>query len=123
MMTTRDPAYSTYYSVLFALLIGLNILTVIWSYADAERRGKSGCLVALLVCLFPWPLGWIIWLIFRPGDGAIKARGPHPTTQSVTSSVPFRATGPMMFCDVCGNRLIETDEGIVCPQCSSAEEL
>lgn len=32
---------------------------------DARRRGKSPVLVALLV-LFSFPLGVIIWLLFRP---------------------------------------------------------
>lgn len=44
-----------------ALVIGF----IIWAYGDAERRGKSGCLVLLLV-LLSFPLGLIIWLIFRP---------------------------------------------------------
>jgi hypothetical protein len=40
--------------------------SIVWAYHDAERRGKSGCLVALLVIFLTWPVGWIIWLIFRP---------------------------------------------------------
>jgi hypothetical protein len=36
-------------------------------------RGKSGCLVALLVFLVSWPAGLIIWLIFRPDE---KSVGP-----------------------------------------------
>jgi len=32
---------------------------------DARRRGKSPVLVTLLVILF-FPLGTIIWLVFRP---------------------------------------------------------
>ena len=40
--------------------------TVIWSFADARQRGKSGCLVALLVLLLVWPVGLIIWLLIRP---------------------------------------------------------
>ncbi len=42
------------------------VLSVIWAYGDAESRGKSGCLVALLVAFLAWPLGLLIWLIFRP---------------------------------------------------------
>ena len=33
---------------------------------DAERRGKSGCLVAILVFFLSWPLGLILWIVFRP---------------------------------------------------------
>ena len=37
-----------------------------WAADDARSRGKSGCLVALLVALLPWPLGLIAWRVFRP---------------------------------------------------------
>lgn len=49
-------------------LIALYIGTIIWAYGDAEKRGKSGCLVALLVFLATWPLGLIIWLLIRPQE-------------------------------------------------------
>ncbi len=42
----------------------------IWAYGDAEKRGKSGCLVALLVFLLAFPVGLIIWLIIRPEDNS-----------------------------------------------------
>ena len=48
------------------LILALMLWSVIWAYGDAERRGKSGCLVALIVLLVSWPLGLIIWLVFRP---------------------------------------------------------
>ena len=52
-----------------ALLILIPYLfSIFWSYSDAEARGKSGCLVALLVALVSWPIGLFLWLIFRPGD-------------------------------------------------------
>jgi hypothetical protein len=44
----------------------LPILSAFWAYDDAERRGKSGCLVALLVLFVSWPVGLILWLVFRP---------------------------------------------------------
>jgi hypothetical protein len=57
---------------LFWLLVALAglilyIWSIIWSYRDAERRGKPGWLVALLVALLSWPLSLIIWVLFRPG--------------------------------------------------------
>lgn len=48
--------------------IALFIWSVIWAYADAERRDKSGCLVALLVLFLSWLLGLIAWLVFRPEE-------------------------------------------------------
>lgn len=47
-------------------ILSLIIWSIIWAYSDAEKRGKSGCLVALLVFLLPWPVGLIIWLLIRP---------------------------------------------------------
>ncbi|RMH01308.1 MAG: hypothetical protein D6706_02015 [Chloroflexi bacterium] len=57
--------------LIFILCIGLPILflyvsSIIWAFFDARSRGKSGCLVALLVMFLSWPLGLIAWLIFRP---------------------------------------------------------
>ncbi|MCC9167440.1 hypothetical protein [Pontibacter harenae] len=56
---------------IFGLLLGLVILiiyiwSIVWSYKDAERRGKPGWLVALLVALLSWPISLILWLIIRP---------------------------------------------------------
>jgi hypothetical protein len=55
--------------IVLAFVLGMLALwlwSVVWAYGDAERRGKSGCLVALLVMLVSWPLGLLIWVIFRP---------------------------------------------------------
>lgn len=48
--------------VYFALVVW----TLIWTYRDANARGKSGCLVTLVVFLLSWPIGLLVWLIFRP---------------------------------------------------------
>lgn len=44
----------------------LYVYSAVWAYGDAEARGKPGCLVALLVLFFSWPLGLIFWVVFRP---------------------------------------------------------
>ena len=55
---------------LFALgcaLLGL-VLTVsllVWAYRDAERRGHSGVLVAILVAVTGF-VGALVWLLVRP---------------------------------------------------------
>lgn len=48
------------------VLVGLYIRSIIWAYDDAEARGKSGLLVAVIVLLFFWPSGLLLWLSFRP---------------------------------------------------------
>jgi hypothetical protein len=53
--------------LIFVLLfLGLLIWSLIWVYGDAERRGKSGCLVVLLVLLSSWPISLLLWIISRP---------------------------------------------------------
>lgn len=52
--------------LLGVVLLILYIWSVIWAYKDANRRGKSGWLVAIMVALLSWPLGLILWLLFRP---------------------------------------------------------
>ncbi len=51
-----------FFFVIFALLVW----SLIWVYQDAEKRGKSGILVALLVFLLEWPISLLVWLVFRP---------------------------------------------------------
>jgi len=53
-------------------IIIVYIWSIVWAYNDAEKRGKSGCLVALLVFLLTWPVGLIAGLVFRP-----ETRGPE----------------------------------------------
>jgi hypothetical protein len=53
-----------------AIVLGIMVWSLVWTYGDAERRGKSGCLVALLVALFSWPFSLLMWIVFRPEDGA-----------------------------------------------------
>jgi len=55
-------------ALLFVGFLVLYIWSIVWAYGDAERRGKSGCLVALLVIFLSWPLGLVAWLIFRPEE-------------------------------------------------------
>ncbi|WP_299700645.1 hypothetical protein [uncultured Pontibacter sp.] len=56
---------------LIGILIGMMLLvfvvwSVIWSYYDARRRGKSPWLVALMVLFMVWPVGLVLWLMLRP---------------------------------------------------------
>jgi len=63
------PTIQSIAGLLFALVIlGLYVWSIIWVYSDAENRGNSGCLVALLVMLLGWPIGLIAWIAFRPRE-------------------------------------------------------
>jgi hypothetical protein len=53
----------------FVLVVIAMMIRVIAN--DARRRGRSPVLVVLL-CLLSFPLGIIIWLIFRPAAPAPK---------------------------------------------------
>lgn len=60
---------------IFGMIVGLIILliyfwSIIWAYRDAEKRGKPGWLVAVIVALLAWPLGLLVWLLVRPSDSA-----------------------------------------------------
>lgn len=52
--------------ILVLLFLGLLICSLVWVYSDAERRGKSGCLVVLLVLLSSWPISLLLWIVSRP---------------------------------------------------------
>lgn len=54
------------FNIAIILIIVLYVWSIVWAYKDAEKRGKSGCLVALLVFFVTFPIGFIIWLVFRP---------------------------------------------------------
>ena len=47
-------------------LLGLFAWSIAWAYEDAESRNVPGFWIALLVALVSWPLGLLIWYIFRP---------------------------------------------------------
>ena len=51
--------------IVAAIYLLLTLLVLIWAMRDAESRGKSGCLVVLLILALHIP-GLIIWLLIRP---------------------------------------------------------
>ena len=60
--------------LLVALICIVYVYSIIWAYGDAEARRKPGCLVALLVAFLSWPLGLLLWIVFRPED---RRRGSY----------------------------------------------
>ena len=57
------------------------VWSIVWAYRDARGRGKPPVLVALLVALLPpWPLGALIWYVFRPSHPYyIRPHSHYPT--------------------------------------------
>ncbi len=67
---SNDDSGMAIVAVIIAVIVGLiffaiYIASIVWVYRDANRRGKSGILVALLVALVSWPIGLVVWLIVR----------------------------------------------------------
>ena len=50
-------------------IFGLYLWSAAWAYNDAKKRGKPPAFVALLVLLGAWPLGLLLWIVFRPDAG------------------------------------------------------
>lgn len=60
-------------SIIPLLILAIVLLSVLWAVGDARERGKSGFLVGLLVLLLqPWPLGLVLWLVFRPSSARLS---------------------------------------------------
>jgi hypothetical protein len=51
---------------LVVVMLGVLIGSLVWTYQDAEKRGKSGWLIVFMVFLCNWPFSLLIWLAFRP---------------------------------------------------------
>ncbi len=50
----------------FLVILGLLIWSLVWAYKDAEKRGKSGWIVVLMIFFLNWPTSLLVWLVFRP---------------------------------------------------------
>lgn len=61
-----EIAGSVVVAIVAVALCLLWIVSIVWAYHNAQSRGKSGCLVALLIIFLTWPVGFIAWLVFRP---------------------------------------------------------
>jgi RsiW-degrading membrane proteinase PrsW (M82 family) len=51
--------------LLLLLFVVIFTWSLIWVYEYAERLGKSGCLVVLIVLFFGWPISLLLWIVFR----------------------------------------------------------
>jgi serine/threonine protein kinase len=82
------------------------ISTLVWVYRDAERCGKPGILVALLVGLLFWPVGLLVWLILRQ--------------DYLAQALPGTAVPPLLppgNCPQCGRAMVPGSTQGLCPAC------
>lgn len=90
------------------LLSVIWLFVVVWVYRDAERRGMSGVLWALLVLVGNF-IGLLIYLIVRNDESAVQiAAGLTDSCPGCGKAVPQKFT----FCPHCGIRI-----KAVCPSC------
>jgi len=61
----------------------------VWVSGDADKRGRLGCLIAVLIFL-SWPWGLIAWLILRPQEQPLSLKVNKPTTLSVANESEAR---------------------------------
>jgi hypothetical protein len=76
-----DPTAATALGMVLNIVgLVIAILIVIFMYKDAEKRGKSGILWAIIGCLCGC-IGLIIWLIIRPPIQQAPPPGYYPPPQ------------------------------------------
>ena len=63
-----NPIFLIFIIPFILAIVGLLIWSLVWVYGDAEKRGKPGWLVVLLVLFVNWPFSLLIWLVFRPEE-------------------------------------------------------
>ena len=88
------------------LLLAAFIASIAWVYRDAERCGKPGILVALLVGLLFWPVGLLVWLILRQ--------------DYLAQALPSLAVPPLLppgNCPQCGRAMASSSTQGLCPAC------
>ncbi|WP_299758278.1 hypothetical protein [uncultured Pontibacter sp.] len=57
------------FGILFGLVLFVVYLwSIVWAYKDAEKRGKPGWIVAIVVAFLAWPIGLLLWILIRPNN-------------------------------------------------------
>jgi len=86
IVAPRGEGAAIYWMCALATILfgGAWLLLVVWSYVDAEARGMNGMLWAILVFVLGFPLGPVVYLVFRSSnpdsntDSATDAPAPSP---------------------------------------------
>ena len=102
-----------FYPLTFSFLSLLWVVLAVWVYRDAESRGMSGVLWALLVFIGNL-IGVLIYLIVRSERKPALAEGKTPV---VCPACGQTATSNFKFCPNCGKSLES-----VCPGCGKPAE-
>lgn len=53
------------WKILVGVMLILYPVSLIWAYRDAERRGKEGLLLTILVAV-TFVIGLVVWFVVRP---------------------------------------------------------
>jgi hypothetical protein len=102
----------TSYSIVSLALLVIWIFVIVWVYRDAERRGMSGILWALLVFIGNL-IGLLIYLIVRSSNGsAEKEVAPSQPSSQTCPNCQLPLSPTYVFCPNCATRL-HSD----CPKC------
>jgi hypothetical protein len=93
---------------LVLLLIGIYLWSLSWLYSDAERRNNSGCLMVILVGIFAWPIGLVVWYFARPSP---KRTNPIQLDSEIDCpKCGYRLSQGMLLCPNCGTSRNESAE-------------
>ena len=93
-------------SFVLVLCSGAGVLLIVWTYADAEKRGMSGPLWAALVLFlnFPFLIGSLLYLLLRrPPRGACAGCGG--AVDPSFSLCPHCGRPQRLACAKCGTGL------------------
>lgn len=96
------------WTVVIVAIVPLYLWSVIFAYRDARARGKSGCLVALIVMFLEWPIGLLVWLVFRPEGEPTEQQGPFLVRCECGHKLRIGAgqAGERIACGSCGRNVV-----------------
>lgn len=103
-MTDLLPALFVLVALAIYALIYIGSLS--WLYHDVKDRGGPALVIVLLVAFFAWPLGLLIWWIFRPKKTS-RRRVHHAWDGSILCRACRRRVSDLAVCPACGAALTE----------------
>jgi hypothetical protein len=103
-------------AILPLILMALWIFVIVWVYRDAERRGMSGILWALLV-LIGNVVGLLIYLIMRHEVPAGRAGTAAGSAAACCPACGKPVANAYVYCPCCGR-----PRKAVCPSCKKPVE-